>query len=60
MKKKFEILVHYDVCFTIQVENNDISKAIKRAINESAKKDLNDGEIMNVEAFINKIEEAAE
>ena len=56
-KKKFEILVHYDVCFTVQIEGTEITKAIKRAVNETAKRDLNEGEIINVEAFVNKISE---
>ena len=58
MRKKFEILVHYDVCFTVQIEGTNVTKAIKRAVNDTAKKDLNGGEIVNVEAFVNKIAEA--
>lgn len=60
MKKNFKILVHYDVCFSVQTHETDITEAIRRAINETTKMDLNDGEIMNVEAFVDKISETEE
>lgn len=52
MKKNYEIKVHYDVCFTVNVESENANLAVQKAINIAADKDLNDGEITDVEAYI--------
>lgn len=50
--KTYTIRVHYDVCFEETVQAFDANAAIQKAINKAADRNLNDGEIANVEAYL--------
>lgn len=53
VKKKYEVKVHYNVCFIVNVESESANKAVQEAIQSAMGKDLYKGEITNVEAYVN-------
>lgn len=55
--KTYTISVHYDVCFKVDVDAENIHKAVRQAVSIVKDKNLEDGDIENVEAYLDNIKE---
>lgn len=55
--KTYTISVHYDVCFKVDVDAGNIHEAIRQAVSIVKDKNLEDGDIENVEAYLDNIKE---
>lgn len=55
--KTYTVSVHYDVCFKVDVVAKDIHDAVRQAIDIVKDKDIEEGEIENVEAYLENIKE---